>query len=123
MNPVYITGQVPSKSNRYSIGIIGGKSKKARASMFKSKKLKDFEKDFKAQLSKHENPIVHGLFRLDIHIRFSNVQSDLDGCFKMILDVLQSEHWIRNDSDCMEIRAKKSIDYNNPGFLFKLERI
>lgn len=122
-NPIFIPGQVPSKSNQYQIGIIGGKSKKARASLFKSKNLKEWEKMFDKEIVKYDNPVIEGQFQIQIHVVFQSMKSDIDNCAKIILDCLQKHYWIRNDSDCMKIIITKAINRDNPGFYFKLKRI
>lgn len=109
---IIINGQCPSKSNQYRIAVIGGKKSKARATMYKSKEMKEWEASFQEQLIQYENPRILGEFQLGINVFFDSRKSDLDNSFKGVLDCLQKAHWITNDNQCMKITAKKFVSAN-----------
>lgn len=98
-----IYGQVPSKSNAYKI---------VNHRIYKREDVIAYEKDFAAQWV--NKGAITGRFALTLHIWFRSDLSDLDGAFKIILDNLQVVGAIRNDRDCMIIRAEKYVDKQNP---------
>jgi Holliday junction resolvase RusA-like endonuclease len=107
-----ILGQVPSKSNGYKVG---GKG------MYKSKKVTDYERSFYLQCTKYRDANIDTDFALIIDVYFKTTASDLDGCFKVILDVLQHKvKAITNDNNCIHITANKHKDKNNPRIEFEL---
>ena len=54
---------------------------------------------------------------------FQSNRKDLDGAFKLLLDVLQSTRTIVNDRQCTKIVASKYIDKNNPRIEFVLREV
>lgn len=117
---IIIKGQCPSKSNQYKIVTIKPKNRKPYSSLAKSKQVKAFEKLFIEQLKKYDKPETFGYFMISIFVYFDNVRSDIDNALKVLLDILQSQSWIINDSFCQEIRIQKKIDTINPRIRFKL---
>lgn len=118
-----ISGSVPSKSNCYGVGKIGN-----RCSMYKTKKLKDYEKLFGYQIQefKHKSKIelpVDSEFMATILVTYENKRSDLDNSLKIILDCLQSFGVIKNDNLCYRLEVHKRIDKNNPMVEIEIERI
>ena len=114
---VVIYGDVVSKSNQYRIITINGHS-----SLKKSDAVKEFEKKFYLQ-----NPLrgahIDGFFEMYLDAYFSSNRKDLDGAFKLILDVLQSSGTIKNDRNCVKIVANKFIDKLNPRIEFTLVEV
>ena len=103
-----IYGDIVSKANQYQIITING-----HASLKKSKAVKAYENAFFLQ-----NPLrdinISEPFKLDVDVFFSSNRKDLDGAFKLLLDILQSSKTIKNDRYCVEIHARKFIDKTNP---------
>ncbi len=118
---IVILGQCLSKSNQYKIGVIGGNNTKLRAIMYKSKEMKQWETEFALQLLEYSNPRINGQFHLGLIVYFKSKRSDLDNCFKGILDCLQKNCWIKNDRDCIKITAQKSVSKMNPRIEFVLK--
>jgi Holliday junction resolvase RusA-like endonuclease len=90
--------------------------------MVKAKDLRHYEKDFLKQVP----PRVKGLmlekplnFIIDVY--YPNRRSDLDNCFKVVLDCLQKAEVIKNDNKVIQIIARKFIDPANPRIDFKVE--
>ena len=114
---VTIYGDVVSKSNQYKIITING-----HASLKKSDAVKAFEQKFYLQ-----NPLrninIEGFFEIYLDAYFSSNRKDLDGAFKLILDMLQSSKTIKNDRNCVKIVANKFIDKNNPRIEFTLVEV
>ena len=114
---VVIYGDVASKRNQYRIITING-----HASLKKSDAVKEFEKKFYLQ-----NPLrgahIDGFFEMYLDAYFSSNRKDLDGAFKLILDVLQSSGTIKNDRNCVKIVANKFIDKLNPRIEFTLVEV
>ena len=90
--------------------------------MKKSDAVKEFEKKFYLQ-----NPLrgahIDGFFEMYLDAYFSSNRKDLDGAFKLILDVLQSSGTIKNDRNCVKIVANKFIDKLNPRIEFTLVEV
>lgn len=109
-----ILGRVPSKSNSYRN--YGGR-------FVKSDKVREYERSFTLQYRGYFT-VPHGVkFRFIIDVYFANPKSDLDGCFKVVLDLLQDLGAIENDNMCDEIHARKFIDKVNPRIEFKIETL
>ena len=100
-----IYGKVPSKSNGYKVG--NGK-------FYKSKQVIVFEQEFLMQCTKYRDANISGKFAFYLDVYFKNPASDLDGSFKIILDMLQKVNAITNDKNCMAIYARKFIDKKTP---------
>lgn len=112
-----IYGDVPSKSNGYKIITIKGNS-----TIGKSKALKEYEDKFFWQCSLRNIKISH-MFKFNLDCYFGSNRKDLDGCFKIILDCLQTCGAIKNDRLCAEIHARKLIDKKNPRIEFTIEEL
>jgi Holliday junction resolvase RusA-like endonuclease len=114
---VTIYGDVVSKSNQYRIITING-----HASLKKSDAVKRFEEKFFLQ-----NPLrgvnISGFFEIYMDAYFSSNRKDLDGAFKLVLDVLQSSKTIKNDRNCVRIVANKFVDKVNPRIEFTLVEV
>lgn len=114
---VIIYGDVVSKSNQYKIITVCG-----HASLKKSDAVKNFEKKFYLQNSLR-NANIKGFFELYMDAYFSSNRKDLDGAFKLVLDMLQSSNTIKNDRNCVKIVANKFIDKNNPRIEFTIVEV
>lgn len=114
---VTIYGDVVSKSNQYRIINING-----HASLKKSDAVKAYEQKFFLQ-----NPLrdanISGYFEIEMDAYFSSNRKDLDGAFKLILDMLQSSRTIKNDRNCVKIIARKFIDKYNPRVEFAITEV
>lgn len=113
-----IIGKVPSKSNCYKIVVVNG-----HASLAKQKGLKDYEKSFYLQCDKYRGRFITGLFAIRMKVYYDSQRPDLDNCFKIILDCLQSCKAVKNDRNCVRITAEKFIDKANPRVEFELEEV
>ena len=114
---VTILGDMPSKSNQYRIITIKGHS-----SLAKTTAVKKYEENFyKQNFLRDEN--IKGFFEVEVDVFFQSNRKDLDGAFKLFLDVLQSTHTIVNDRQCTKIVARKFIDRNNPRVEFVLKEV
>lgn len=120
---ICIKGQVPSKSNQYRIGVMGGKNVKPKGMIYKSEEMKIWETEFMCQLTEHWNPRIKGKFSISIKVYYRAWKSDLDNSLKGILDCLQKSGWVENDKDCVFITAEKAISKDSPRVYFKLEKI
>jgi Holliday junction resolvase RusA-like endonuclease len=110
-----IHGKCPSKSNSYKIVTIGG-----HATLAKQSALKEYEKSFYLQCNQYRGKMISSLFELHLNIFYENQRPDLDNCFKVVLDCLQSCKAIKNDRDCVKIIAEKFIDKLNPRVEFEI---
>lgn len=117
MTRITINGKIPSKSNSYRIVTIKGHSHLA-----KSKQLTQYEQSFYLQCP-IRGQMIKGFFKLDIDVYYENMRPDLDGCFKIFLDCLQSCKAIKNDRQCVEIHARKLIDKERPRVEFEIEEV
>jgi Holliday junction resolvase RusA-like endonuclease len=54
---------------------------------------------------------------------FSSNRKDLDGAFKLVLDMLQSSNTIKNDRNCVKIVANKFIDHIRPRLEFTIVEV
>lgn len=111
---VTIYGDVVSKSNQYKIITING-----HASLKKSDAVKAYEQKFYLQ-NPLRNANISGFFEIYLDAYFSSNRKDLDGAFKLVLDMLQSSKTITNDRNCVKIVANKFIDKNNPRIEFTI---
>lgn len=114
---VTIYGDVVSKSNQYRIITMNG-----HASLKKSDAVKEYEKKFFLQ-NPLRNANIKDFFKIDLDAYFSSNRKDLDGAFKLVLDMLQSSGTINNDRQCVEIHARKFIDKNNPRIEFTIVEV
>lgn len=105
-----ILGTCPSKSNSYRIG---------HKVLFKTEALREYEDSFEEQF-KAKSPTIDGDFEFNIDVYYPNNRSDLDGCFKVVLDLLQKTKAIKNDRYCMKITARKFIDKQRPRVEFQI---
>ena len=110
-----INGQVPSKSNSYIITFANG-----HPQLSKGEKLVKYEKSFYLQCNLYRNKNIKGLFQLKINIFNSSQRPDLDNCFKVFLDCLQTCKAIENDRNCIKIEAEKFVDKINPRIEFEI---
>lgn len=113
-----IYGCVPSKSNLYEIIRINGK-----ASMRKSRSMKDYEEKFFLQCGVYRNRRIQGFFELYADVYFQSNQPDLDNSLKGLLDCLQGCNAIKNDRQCVKIVANKFVDKRNPRIEFTLREV
>lgn len=111
---VTIYGDIVSKSNQYKIINING-----HASLKKTAAVKNFEEKFFLQ-NPLRNANICGFFEIYVDVYFSSNRKDLDGAFKLLLDVLQASNTIKNDRNCVKIVANKFIDKNNPRIEFQI---
>jgi Holliday junction resolvase RusA-like endonuclease len=107
-----IIGAIPSKSNQYKTTKQGG--------FYKSTVVKDYERSFWAQCDVYRNKGINDKFSIEVDVYLKNPRQDLDGCFKILLDSLQSCGAIMNDKLCYRIVATKHIDSLNPRIEFNL---
>ena len=114
---VTIYGDVVSKSNQYRIITVNG-----HASLKKSNAVKAFEEKFYLQ-NPLRNANISNFFAIYLDAYFSSNRKDLDGAFKLVLDVLQSSKTIKNDRLCTEIHARKFIDKNQPRLEFTIVEV
>lgn len=114
---ITINGKIPSKSNSYRIVTVNGRSHLA-----KSKRLTLYEQSFYLQCP-IRGRMIKGFFRLDVDVYYENMRPDLDGCFKILLDCLQSCKAIKNDRQCVEIHARKLTDKERPRVEFEIEEV
>jgi len=112
-----VHGKVPSKSNCYKVVTIRG-----HGSLAKQNVLKVYEKSFFMQCSLR-GACIKGYFRLSADIYHENMRPDLDNAFKILLDCLQQCKAIKNDRQCVEIRARKLIDKADPRVEFTIEEV
>lgn len=116
-----IMGNVPSKSNSYRIVTFKSKDgKQSYSHLAKTKDLAKYERDFKLQCIGYRNAGIDQAFCFEIKVYFRRAQSDLDGCFKSVLDCLQEVGAIKNDNKCVRIQAEKYIDPSNPRIEFRI---
>lgn len=104
---------MPSKSNQYII---------ADNRLIKSKEVRQYELTFARQIVRNGYK-CEGPFRVDLAVFVANKRQDLDGVFKVVLDMMQKCELISNDNLCYEIRAFKHIDKINPRIEFKISRL
>lgn len=114
---VTIYGDVVSKSNQYKIITING-----HASLKKSDAVKAFEQKFYLQ-NPLRNANISGFFELYLDAFFSSNRKDLDGAFKLVLDMLQASNTIKNDRNCVKIVANKYIDRIMPRIEFTIKEV
>lgn len=114
---VTIYGDIPSKANQYKIITIAG-----HASLKKSDAVKRYESQFILQNPLRDENIATW-FEIDVKVFNSSNRKDLDGSFKLLLDVLQSSKTIKNDRYCIKIVAEKFVDKVNPRLEFVLKTI
>lgn len=116
MSEVYQTihGLIPSKSNGYVI---------TANRLIKSAAVRKYEEKFYIQCHHYRNKNIEGYFELHAKVFFSSERSDLDGCFKLLLDCLQKAKAIKNDNRCTKIIAEKFLDKANPRIEFMLKEI
>lgn len=113
-----ITGTPVSKSNAYKIITIGG-----HASLTKTKAMKAYEESFLWQVGGIRDANIDVPFEFYLDVYFPSKRSDLDGCFKGVLDCLQKAKVIKNDNNCCKIVGRKFIDKENPRVEIKIVTI
>lgn len=117
-----ILGTIPSKSNSYRIITFKSKDKsKEHASLAKTTALRKYEEAFFMQCGKYRNYNIDELFTIEVDVYYPSQRSDLDGCFKILMDCLQKIGAIKNDNKCTRIVANKFIDKDNPRIEFTLK--
>ena len=79
-----VIGTPPSKSNAYRIITING-----HASLTKTKAMHAYEESFLWQVGSIRDANINVPFEFYLDVYFPSKRSDLDGCFKGILDCLQ----------------------------------
>jgi Holliday junction resolvase RusA-like endonuclease len=121
-----VIGQIPSKSNSYRIVTFkpkAGSDKKGFSHLAKTTELKQYERDFLLQCRIYKNCLIDVEFELVVDVFFKRKASDVDGCLKALLDLLQESHSIKNDSLCYRILINKYIDPVNPRIEFIINPI
>lgn len=113
-----VKGVVPSKSNSYRIITING-----HASLTKTKAIKSYEESFLWQVGAIRDANIDEPFEFYLDVYFPSKRSDLDGCFKAVLDCLQKAKVIKNDNNCCMIHARKFIDKENPRVEIEIKTI
>jgi Holliday junction resolvase RusA-like endonuclease len=112
-----VIGQIPSKSNSYRIVTFKPKAGS------ETTELKQYERDFLLQCRIYKNCLIDVEFELVVDVFFKRKASDVDGCLKALLDLLQESHSIKNDSLCYRILINKYIDPVNPRIEFIINPI
>lgn len=107
-----ILGKCPSKSNRYKVG---------KGKLYKDDTVTRYEKAFALQMKHYKGKGIDYPFEFHMTVFFANNRSDLDGAFKVVLDIMQSTNAIKNDALCVHINARKLIDKKNPRIEFYLK--
>lgn len=110
--PYTVHGQPPAKSNTYRVVSLRG-----HGAIAKGKGLKAYEDAFFIQCPMR-GAGVDGFFRLDADVFFRSMLPDLDNALKVVLDCLQACGAIRDDRRCVEIRARKLVDRDDPRVVF-----
>lgn len=88
--------------------------------LYKSKEVLAYEKSFALQC---RHPKIKGEFEFSVKAYFATTRNDLDGIFKIVLDLLQKMGVIENDNKCMRIEATKHKDAKNPRIEFLIKKI
>lgn len=113
-----ISGNCPSKSNSYKIGIVKG-----HYTLVKTSALKAYEDKFYIQCNKYRNANIKGYIEFYIDVYYLSERSDLDNSLKIVLDCLQKCKAIPNDNKVVKIVAQKYLDKNNPRVEFEILKI
>lgn len=113
-----IRGTVPSKSNSYRIIYKGG-----HASIGKTKAMEKYEESFLWQVGACRDANISVPFEFYLDAYYPSKRSDLDGCFKAVLDCLQKAKVLKNDNLCAKIVARKFIDKEKPRIEFRIATI
>ena len=82
--------------------------------------MEKYEESFLWQVGEARGANISKPFEFYLKVWFPSKRSDLDGCFKAILDCLQRAKVIKNDNNCCKIVAEKYIDKENPRIEFKI---
>ena len=113
-------GQVPAKSNHYSIRA----PKKGMPFTIKTPELKDWEKNFAAQVTANaKNQQISNQVRITLRVWFRSQASDLDNAAKGILDGLQKASVIVNDNRVKELHMFKDVDPSRPRVEITVEEL
>ena len=115
-----IFGVCPSKSNNYEVS---GFDSNGFRHMFKSERMREYEKTFAAQCHIYKNRMISRPFIFHLVAYYPTWAYDLDGSFKGILDNLQYCRAISNDNNAIRILAEKRIDRNNPRIMFAIQEV
>lgn len=85
----------------------------SKSRVYKSKKLKDFEKQVEAIFEKHQSfEMLEGHLTLDVVFEIADRRSrDLDNMLKSLLDSLEGKVF-KNDRDIFEINCRKINNCN-----------
>jgi len=113
-----IFGVCPSKSNNYELS---GFDSNGQRHMFKSEKVREFERSFAQQCHIYKDRMISRPFIFHLIVYEPSWAYDLDGAFKGILDSMQYNRCISNDNLCVAINARKVIDPTNPRIMFAVE--
>lgn len=113
-----IYGVIPSKSNSYTVGSIHG-----HYCLVKSYEVKRYEREFEKQCKIYKGRMISTPFHFKIDAYYPDYRHDLDGCFKVALDCLQSVGAIANDNLCVSIEAKRHCDTMKPRIEFEIIEI
>lgn len=110
-----INGTPVSKSNSYRIITING-----YGSLTKTPAMKKYEESFLWQVGNIRDSNIDEPFEFYLDVYFPSKRSDLDGCFKCVLDCLQTAKVIKNDNNCCKIVGRKFIDKERPRVELKI---
>jgi Holliday junction resolvase RusA-like endonuclease len=91
--------------------------------MYKTKALKDYEASFIEQCKVYKDANLEGNLRIIIMVYYPNRKSDLDGCAKACLDLLQKVNAFENDNKVAELFLYKGLDKENPRIEFLIEQV
>ena len=114
-----ITSQIVSKSNGYQAVPDGQGGRR----IIKSAQVRAYEKEFDRQCKVYRDRNICRPFILHLIVYESSWAYDLDGAFKVLLDMLQTVHAIKNDNLCVGIHAEKRIDRDHPRILYGIEEL
>lgn len=117
-----ILGNVPSKSNCYKIITLpGGRNGMGRASLAKTKIVKQYEKAFALQVPAAAKKGIEIPVKISLAIYFHSRRQDIDSPCKTILDCIQNNGIIKNDRQVHELHVLKKLDRKNPRVEIKIE--
>ena len=114
-----IYGQVIAKASHYQAVPDGQGGRR----IIKDEKIRAYERSFNEQCRIYRGKNIDRPFLLHITVYQSSNVYDLDNSLKTILDCLQYTHVIKDDRDCVGIRADKRIDHDRPRIVYGIEEL
>lgn len=115
-----IFGVCPSKSNNYELS---GFDSNGFRHMFKSERMRQYEKSFAAQCHIYKDRMISRPFIFHLIAYYPSNVYDLDGGFKGILDCMQYNRCIKDDNLVRKIVAEKRLDPQNPRIMFAIQEL